>query len=203
MWAHVARIRPAAENVSPPGDHFRRTALPRLQQTPGFAAAFMLRGRTERLGATVTYWDDEQSLKAALPELDRGRQEAAQSQGFEVLETDSYEIVVLDRKSRPEVGQFVRSTEVQGDPSKRDATVRAIEERIVPLVQTLPGYVSLVSMGNPETGHALTTTTWATEGELDGSADAVRGPREESVGEVGGTVRRVEEWRIVLAELRG
>lgn len=203
MWVEVVRVRPPANPAQPAGEGFRQTALPRLQQMRGFAGAVMLRSRTEQLGATATYWNDREAYEAARSDVEAGRNRAAQDQGFEVLETDQFEVVALDRKGYPAVGQFVRSTDGKGDPARREEGARMIQERIVPLVSEMPGYVSLIAMANPDSGRIVTSSTWATEEDLKGSGDAVSAARNEVVQGVGGSVDRIEEWQVVLAELQG
>lgn len=201
MWVQVVRIRPPAQRSQPPGEGFRQTALPRLMEMDGFGGAIMLRSRTENLGSTATYWRDREALEAAAPAIERGRSEAATSQGFEVLEVDHFEVVALDRKDIPAPGQFVRSTDGRGDPARKEEAAKLLQDRILPLVKAMPGYVSFISLANPDSGRIVTSSTWATEADLTESGQAVMSARDDVVLQISASVDRIDEWEVILSEL--
>lgn len=81
---------------------------------------------------------------------------------------------------------------LQADPSKIDVGIAFIQDRVQPLVDSLPGSRGLGMWVNRETGDVVVNTVWEDRAALDASEGQVTEVRAEAARIVGATTVRVE-----------
>lgn len=85
-----------------------------------------------------------------------------------------------------------RANILQADPSKIDAGIAFVRDRVQPLVDSLPGSRGLGMWVNRETGDVVVNTVWDDRASLDASEGQVTEVRAEAAKVVGATSVRVE-----------
>ncbi|MFM6848777.1 MAG: hypothetical protein ACKOVB_06700 [Terrabacter sp.] len=93
---------------------------------------------------------------------------------------------------------FVRTTEVQADPTKVDDGIAMIRDEVFPAVTGMDGCVGMSLLVDRESGRCIATTAWQTEEATAGSADKVmslRSRAEQSLGADGSDVR---QWEVAV-----
>ncbi|PUB23566.1 hypothetical protein C8K30_111164 [Promicromonospora sp. AC04] len=94
---------------------------------------------------------------------------------------------------------YIRTTEVQGDPTSIDDGLRLVREEIFPAVSAMDGCVGMSMLVDRPTGRCLTTTAWSSEDAMRASAVAVRPLRDRSERALGSTSGRyVHQWELAV-----
>ena len=93
---------------------------------------------------------------------------------------------------------FVRTTEVQADPTKVDDGIAMIRDEVFPAVTDMEGCVGMSLLVDRESGRCIATTAWQSKEATVGSADKVlslRSRAEQSLGADGSDVR---QWEVAV-----
>jgi len=85
-----------------------------------------------------------------------------------------------------------RAVIAQGNPANVDEVVTFVRDRVVPLVDSLPGSHGLAMWVNRETGMIVVNTAWADEAALVGSNEQVASLRSETLQLLGASEARIE-----------
>lgn len=67
--------------------------VPQLQTVSGFQGMQLLVDRETGRSIAITYWEDEESLRASEQQADRVREEAGELAGFRAEKVERYEVV--------------------------------------------------------------------------------------------------------------
>ncbi|MFI7008948.1 antibiotic biosynthesis monooxygenase [Streptomyces sp. NPDC050145] len=76
---------------------FRSTALPRFEETPGFAGAALLADRATGFGSVGTIWRDHEALAASRGTQAGTRAKATSEVPMNVIALEEFEVVLLER----------------------------------------------------------------------------------------------------------
>jgi hypothetical protein len=91
----------------------------------------------------------------------------------------------------------VRISTVQGDPSKIDDGVAAINDKVLPTLKGIEGFRAANFMVDRGSGKLVGVAFWDSEEALNASASAVESIRNSVAEAVGGKVASVEEYEMV------
>jgi hypothetical protein len=91
---------------------------------------------------------------------------------------------------------------LETDPERVDDVGRVVRDVVHPAISAQPGYLGYVVLGNRETGRALGVTLWGSEDARAASDVQARKIRPIVESETGGTMRAVEEYEVLFADLR-
>lgn len=90
---------------------------------------------------------------------------------------------------------YARVNQIQDRPEHLDESERYAEEKIVPQLQTVPGFLGVLSLVDRDTGRSLAITFWDSREAMDASeaeADRLRGDISQGTGSEFRTVDRYE-----------
>lgn len=93
---------------------------------------------------------------------------------------------------------FARVNRFQDDPANLDEAERIAEEKVVPQLDRIPGFVGVLSLVDRATGQSLAITFWDTEEALRASEAEAERLRGESAGHTGAEVRSVERYEVAF-----
>ncbi len=94
---------------------------------------------------------------------------------------------------------YIRTTEVQGDPTNIDDGLRLVREEIFPAVSAMDGCIGMSMLIDRQSGRCLTTTAWSSEDTMRASAVAVRPLRDRAERALGSTSGRyVHQWELAV-----
>lgn len=201
MYARVLRLTGSAAKVDDGIETFKSQVAPALKALDGYVGARLLVNRETGASMSLTFWQDEQTLRASDLALRSVRGETASRFGSATPESENYEAVVQHRPQPTESGNWVRVTSLQGDPAKLEDGIRHYESTVVPAVSQLNGFRGAVLFVDRTAGKALAATVWNTKQDLDASSSDIASIRAAAAAAMGATNPQVESAEVVFAEL--
>src|SRR3712207_4126629 len=118
------------------------------------------------------------------------------------FDVQEWEISVLHRAHQAPEGARCRVTWTRGDPARMDAVTETFRTGIMPRLDDIPGFCSVSMMGDRQTGMGVLTATYDDRTSLEGSAEAVRGMREQFSQEMGLEITDMAEFELAIHHLR-
>jgi Antibiotic biosynthesis monooxygenase len=175
--------------------------LPMIKKQKGFAGVSLLGNRKTGDGLSVSYWETEQAMKDARPQIRPDAEKVMGTVGGRIVEEDECEVAVQARFEPPKSGVWVRVTTVEGDPAKVDQGISDYKTRVVPVVQQQPGGRAAILLVNRKAGKSISGTIWNTEKDLQNSEAAVASIRREVAEKVGAKSPKVEAFEVFYTEI--
>jgi heme-degrading monooxygenase HmoA len=201
MYARVLRVNGDPAKADDGIETYRSRVAPALKEQGGYAGARLLINRETGAGMSITFWQDEQTLRASEAALASVRGDTMSRFGANDPTAENYEVVVQHRPQPTEAGNFVRVTSLDGDPAKVDEAIRHFETEVVPAVSQLAGSRAVVLFVDRSTGNALVATVWDTKKDLEASTDEAKAIAVRAMEVSGLSNRRVEGFEVAFAEL--
>jgi hypothetical protein len=96
---------------------------------------------------------------------------------------------------------FARVHTLETTPEQHDQGLAAVIEEILPWLRESTGFRGLIRMANPSTGKVMAITLWATEEDLNDSAEAAKRLTELTATGVGATWLAVENYEVSLFDV--
>ena len=91
---------------------------------------------------------------------------------------------------------YARSTTITADPSKMDVGIAYVRDEVWPAIRDVEGCLGLSMLVDPETGRAITTSSWETLEALERTRQMVLPLRERGIEIAGAAAPEVQEWEI-------
>jgi heme-degrading monooxygenase HmoA len=201
VYARVLRVTGDPAKADHGIEAYRSRAAAAFKEQGGYAGARLLINRETGAGMSITFWQDEQTLRASEAALASVRGDTMSRFGANDPTAENYEVVVQHRPQPTEAGNSVRITSLDGDPAKVDDAIRHFEAEVVPAVSQLGGFRAAVLLVNRATGSALVATVWGTREDVEASANEARSNTARAVEVAGASSPRVEPFEVAFAEL--
>jgi heme-degrading monooxygenase HmoA len=99
MYARLTTIEGAPDKMDEATHHVQEQTLPQLQQMDGFKGFVALGDRNTGKLLGVTFWEDEEALRATEQEVSGVRSGAADAVDGTVASVEQYEVVVFEAPS--------------------------------------------------------------------------------------------------------
>lgn len=161
-----------ASNIDEGATFVADEVAPLLRQQKGYRGLTASADRAGGVFGMLTLWDSPADRDAAESVLAKVREHARDVIGGEVV-VETYERLVADRAAPPVVGSALVLTHIRMDPARIDANTASVKSNILPLMRTRPGYLSLSSMMNRQTGQGVVAHAWADQHAMElGEADS-------------------------------
>jgi heme-degrading monooxygenase HmoA len=96
---------------------------------------------------------------------------------------------------------FARVHTLETTSDQHDQGLAAVIEEILPWLRESTGFRGLIRLANAETGKVMAITLWATEQDLNDSAEAAKRLTELTATGVGATWISVENYEVSLFDL--
>ena len=93
---------------------------------------------------------------------------------------------------------FVRTTEVQADPTKIEDGIGVVRDEVFPAVSAMDGFVGMSLLVNRESGRCIATTAWQSREATSASADKVMSLRSRAEQSLGSNGSEVHEWEVAV-----
>ena len=93
---------------------------------------------------------------------------------------------------------YARTTTLKAMPSSVDAGVAYVDDKVMPLLQGLDGYIGLSLLADRSSGRCIITSAWESEDAMHASAPAVEEVRSRAAEIFGGGTPTVDEWEIAV-----
>ncbi len=201
MHSRVVRIKGDPAKANEGIQNWTQQILPQIKRQKGFAGVSLIVNRKAGEGLSVSYWQTEQAMKEARPQILPTGEKVLATTGSRIIEEDEYEVAVLERFQPPKSGVWVRVTTAQADPAKVSDGISAVKSKGVPLAKKQPGARAFIQFVNRQSGKSLVATIWDTEKDLQNSEAASAALRQELSKQVGAPSPKVEVFEIVYTEI--
>ncbi|UOY01856.1 antibiotic biosynthesis monooxygenase [Blastococcus sp. PRF04-17] len=201
MYARSTTVHADPRRIDDGIAYVRDEVMPAVQSMPGCMGLSMLCDRDSGRCIVTTSWDSEESMSASRDAVMPMRERATDVMGgsFDVQE---WEIAVLHRAHRAPEGACCRVTWTRGDPARMDDMTETFRTALVPRLDDIPGFCSVSVMGDRHTGMSVLTATYDDRASLEGSAESVRGMREQFSQQMGLEVTDIAEFELAIHHLR-
>lgn len=93
---------------------------------------------------------------------------------------------------------FVRTTEVQADPTMIEDGIGVVRDEVFPAVSAMDGCVGMSLLVNRESGRCIATTAWQSKEATAASADKVMALRSRAEQSLGSNGSEVHEWEVAV-----
>lgn len=93
---------------------------------------------------------------------------------------------------------YARLSRFRENPDRIDEGTRLAEEKIVPQLESVPGFLGVISLVNREAGETVSVTFWDSEDAMRASEEAANRMREEAADLAEGEIRGVERYEVAL-----
>lgn len=201
MYARITRTKADPARLDAVVGALRDQMVPVFKQQRGYLGAVSIANRETGEGATTTYWDSWDNLKASEAAIFAARDQFAQDQQADIVSFHRCEVPVLERAKDPQAGTFVRATVMSGIPADRiDAGIENFRARALPTARSQPGFRGSVLAVDRENGVAFATSSWDTAELREASDSALRDDRSQATAALGGNVE-TQLGEVTFAEL--
>ncbi len=187
MFARVTRIKGDPARVDELAQHLKSEMVPVFERQQGYLGTIATANRETGEGATTTYWDTMENLKASEAAIFAARDKFAQEQGTEIVSFHRCEVPVMESRGVPAAGQYIRVIGVGGiDASRSEEAIQSFREKAAPVAMAQPGCLAAALLVDRENNAAFAITAWETSEQREASLPALLPIREAAVATSGG-----------------
>lgn len=175
MYARVTRIKGDPAKLEQNVEQLKAQLVPVFKQQPGYLGVISVANRETGEGATTTYWDSMENLKASEGAIFAARDRFASEQGAEIQSVHRVEFLVQERKGGdPRSGLHTRQVILRGvTPDKVDRLADSFRKHIVPAVQALPGNQTALLFIDRENDTAFGVSSFETAEQRDAASQTL------------------------------
>jgi heme-degrading monooxygenase HmoA len=174
MYARVTRVKGDPSQVDRTVEQLKAQMVPIFKQQPGYLGVISVADRETGEGATTTYWDSMENLRASEAAIFAARDKFAAEQGSEVLSFHRCEFVSRHVKGAAATGTHIRVATLHGvDASIRDRLVERHVRDVAPFVLEQPGALASLLMIDDENGLAFAVSTYDTAAHREAAVAAI------------------------------
>lgn len=185
MFARVTRVKGDPAKLEQNIEQLKAQLVPVFEQQPGYLGVISTANRETGEGATTTYWDSMEHLKASEAAIFAARDKFSQEQGAEIVSFHRCEIAVQERKADPKTGHHLRATTITGlDPEKIEAGIARYRTEIAPKVLSLPGAVAAVLFVDRENNLSFAVSSYESKEARDAAAATLDKARDDTSREM-------------------
>ncbi len=96
MYARISTLEGSPEHIDEGLRQVRQNVLPQLHQQEGFKGMVALANRQTGTTLGITFWENEQALKASEEAADRLREDSAQAMSDTIAGVERYEVGLFE-----------------------------------------------------------------------------------------------------------
>ena len=201
MYARSTTVHADPQRIDDGIAYIRDEVMPAVQSMPGCMGLSMLCDRDSGRCIVTTSWDSEESMSASRDAVMPMRERATEVMGGQ-FDVQEWEIAVLHRAHQAPEGACCRVTWTRGDPARLDDMAETFRTGIIPRLDDIAGFCSVSLMEDRKSGMSVLTATYDSREALDGSAETVRGMREQFTQQTGLEVTDMAEMELAIHHLR-
>jgi hypothetical protein len=167
-----------ATNIDAGIGFLREKVIPVLRDQKGYRGLFASAERARGVLGALTIWDTDAERDASWDALAELRDEAQDTIGGDMT-VENFEQLLQEIGSAPAVpGSALRLLRVSMDPARVDEHLAFFRSDALPQIKAMPGWQAVRVLGNRETGHGITGTTWSDEAAMNAAAAALESGRQ-------------------------
>jgi heme-degrading monooxygenase HmoA len=198
MHVRIARFEGATPEQAETGRRLAREEfLPQMQRMAGFAGAGILGDADTGTALNLAFFDTEEALEAGDRELD-SMTPPAEFSGISRTSVERYEVAIHEVGGSPTAA---RVTRFSGPADRIDESIRKAQDEILPRARALDGWQGVFFAVDRARGDGIIVTLWESRAALQASEEATDKLRQETADAMGGTIRSVERYEVVVLEV--
>lgn len=173
-----------------------------LEDRPGYRGASVFVDRTLGKLLAASWWESEQARQNS-DEVLRERRTAMLEPFLGTVAVENYEALVFHQVRQPETGGGLRVTRLEFEPMDTDLLADTFRASVVPRLDTLAGLARASLLVDRERGRGMVGVVFVDQASLAASRAAQAAARHEGAAKAHVTVTGLEEFEVVLSDVRG
>lgn len=173
-----------------------------LEDRPGYRGASVFVDRTLGKLLAASWWESERARQNS-DEVLRERRTAMLEPFLGTVAVDNYEALVFHQVRQPEAGGGLRVTRLEFDPMDTDLLADTFRATVVPRLDTLTGLARASLLVDRERGRGMVGVVFVDQASLAASRASQASVRHEGAAKAHTTVTGLEEFEVVLSDVRG
>jgi hypothetical protein len=202
MYCRVIRLRGNPAKTDEAIKLWSHEILPTIKQQNGFAGATLLGNRETGEGLAVSYFETEQTMKAAKDQVRPVALKALSTTGGSIVEDTECKVEVMERFQPAKAGVWARMTTVKADPARLQEGVANFKNKVVPVLAKQHGVRTAFYFVSPQDGKTFGGSVWDTDKDLQANEAAISDVRREAIKQIGGQDVRTETFEIYYTEIK-
>jgi len=168
------------------------------EEIPGAKRFLMLIDREGGSTLGISFFDSEESIRAAEPIFDKMGDEVPEELWGRRTSVETYEVAIDDVADG---ARAARVSSLEGSPEGIDKGIAFFNETIRPETADLTGWRGILTLADRETGKAKTITFWDGPESLRASEARGNELRAQAAEAMGDTISSVERYEVALNEV--
>jgi hypothetical protein len=197
MQARRTVTKAPPEQADKAKDIIETSLLPKAKDLPGFSGGYWLIDRATGQGLTFTFFDTKENLEASAARAGQLRSDAMRDIGAELVEVGHFEVAADTGQKVHRGASHARVLNFEGDPARLGEGIKMIQERVIPAVRGLPGFVGGFWLADREKGKGVGVTLFDSAASLAASRDQAAKIRAQTAGQMPGTVGEFTEYEVL------
>lgn len=173
-----------------------------LEDRPGYRGASVFVDRTLGKLLAASWWESEEARQNS-DEVLRERRAAMLEPFLGTVAVDNYEALVFHPVRQPEPGGGLRITRLEFDPADTDLLAETFRATALPKLETLAGLARASLLVDRKRGRAMVGVLFVDQASLAASRAGHAAARHEGAAKAHVTVTGLEEFEVVLSDVRG
>lgn len=167
------------------------------QDLPDAKGFLMLLDRQGAKSLGITFFENEEAIRAAEPVFERMGDEIPEEQRGRRVSMEVYEVAMQEVS---EGAKAVRVSLLEGPPERLDEGTRNAQENVLPKARQLRGWKGFISLVDRGSGRSKLITLWDSEDSLRTSEEQGDQLRKQAAEGGGETITGVERYEVAVAE---
>ncbi|MEE1782306.1 antibiotic biosynthesis monooxygenase [Streptomyces sp. SP17BM10] len=182
-------------------DGLRVEAVGRLAPQPGYLGYGLYADRTVGKIVMGSWWESAQAERDSDRELGERRAELLAPLAGTAT-TEVWEAVAVAPPGESGPGAAFRLTRTDVDPAKVDTAAGIFRDRVLPVLEKSPGFVTGAMLADRTTGRLSVGSIYADQASFAASRGPQADARAQALAALGATLRSLEEFDVVLLDRR-
>jgi len=174
---------------------------PQVESQPGSLGLAVYTDPEAGLAIIESFWASNNAMAASEHTVMPNRREAVKRAAGTVA-VERYGVPVFELEAPVRSGAGMRLTRLDVEPSQFEDAIEGYGDTAVPWLADAKGFCSALLLVDPNTGHAISETTWKDKEALVDSRSLAASVRVDTVTATGFAIRAVEEYGLVSTSAR-
>lgn len=202
MYGRLTRIEGTPAEIKEGVRTFEQNVAGTARDLPGNLGIVLMANPEEGKAVGITYWADENALKASGDAMKRVRESSTQAAGTRIGSVDTGEILSMERVGEPKAHTFIRLNTMHGKPDQIEAATAAYHKNVLPVLKSLKGFRAATMAANPESGKIWVSSVWETAEDREASDAKLKDLRRSTAATAGAGEVNVENFESAHVEFK-
>lgn len=173
-----------------------------LADLPGYRGLGIFADRQLGKILSGSWWETEQAREDSNEAIMAWRADVVERFAA-TMALDNVEVMAFERREKPGPGACMRMTRLELDPADSELLADTFRSTTLPRLDSLPGMIGAALFLDPPRGRGSVSVLFRDRDALAASRGAQAAARSDAVAKAHTTVRSLEEFEVVYADIRG